>query len=192
MTRSLPLASSDLPGPPRASPEATRRSPFDMASPFDHDIRSRHRSRSRPHHGERKAQDHNPSHKSRSRSRDTSDSPRRFQHVSSAHFASKIVWESTPEAKSDQQPSLRGIEFIAGHAGISESLEAQGAAVTAVDWAGNQHKPSVPITPIDLCSIRGREDAFEMLGRPKPHFVWLAPHCGTFHEHAIALCPPKL
>ena len=77
---------------------------------------------------------------------------------------------------------LRVYEVFCGHAGLSEKIQAAGFDPVAIDWAGNRHKPRVPIRVSNLLEDVDVEKIIGDLRAGKVFFIWMAPPCGTFSK----------
>ena len=85
-------------------------------------------------------------------------------------------------ARGAHVPRLKVYEVFCGHAGLSEKIQAAGFDTVAIDWAGNRHKPRVPIRVSNLLEDVDVEKIIGDLRAGRVFFIWMAPPCGTFSK----------
>ena len=85
-------------------------------------------------------------------------------------------------ARGAHVPRLKFYEVFCGHAGLSEKIQAEGFDTVAIDWAGNRHKPRVPIRVSNLLEDIDVEKIIGDLRAGRVFFIWMARPCGTFSK----------
>ena len=85
-------------------------------------------------------------------------------------------------AREAHVPRLKVYEVFCGHAGLSEKIQAAGFDTVPIDWAGNRHKPRIPIRVSNLLEDVNMEEIIGGLRAGRVFFIWLAPPRGTFSK----------